>query len=396
MQSLLNSKSLTLLASMLVTFVLGSVHAFSVFIVSFEALLGLPRSEISLIYSFALVAITLAVLLGYRFYNLLAAWWLIFTTCLIAAAGLLLAANAMSWWMLFAGYSLAFGFCNGVGYGFSLQLVGRVMPEIKGFAMGAVTAAYAVGSIAFAKLFAWRIALVSAESALLSLAIAIVGCGTIAAIMLRLARASYGEAHFDDNQRQPAKDRRKVIQFWCAYLSSVFAGLMAIGHAAGIALSKAASTELATLAAIAIGIGSASGGFLAGWLVDRWPVNRFLVALPLLSAFALLGIGTAESASVVVILLSLVGFSYGSLIAVYPVAISNYFSARGPQVYGRVFIAWGFAGLAAPWSAGLIYDLRGDYELAMLLAAAIAILSSFCAGIFRLGNPPGNGIPVNR
>ena len=55
---------------MLVTFVLGSVHAFSVFVVSFEALLGLPRSEISLIYSLALVAITLSVLLGYRFYNL--------------------------------------------------------------------------------------------------------------------------------------------------------------------------------------------------------------------------------------------------------------------------------------------------------------------------------------
>ena len=87
----MSSKSLTLLASMLVTFALGSVHAFSVFLVSFEALLGLPRSEISLIYSFALVAITLAVLLGHRFYNLLAAWWLIFITCLIAAAGLLLA-----------------------------------------------------------------------------------------------------------------------------------------------------------------------------------------------------------------------------------------------------------------------------------------------------------------
>jgi OFA family oxalate/formate antiporter-like MFS transporter len=383
----LSNKSLTLLASMLVTFVLGSVHAFSVFIVSFEALLGLPRSEISLIYSFALVAITLAVLLGYRFYNLLATWWLIFITCLIAAAGLLLAASSLSWWTLFAGYSLAFGFCNGVGYGFSLQLVGRVMPEIKGFAMGAVTASYAVGSIVFAKLFAWRIALVSVESALLSLAIAIIGCGTVAAIMLRLARASYGEAYFDDNRERPGKAQRKVIQFWIAYMTSVFAGLMAIGHAAGIALSKAASTELATLAAIAIGIGSALGGFLAGWLVDRWPASRFLIGLPLLSAFALLGIGATESASVAVILLSLVGFSYGSIIAIYPVAISNYFVARGPQAYGRVFIAWGFAGLVAPWSAGLIYDLRGGYELAMLFAAVIAILSAICAGIFRLGKP---------
>jgi len=372
---------------MLVTFVLGSVHAFSVFIVSFEALLGLPRSEISLIYSLALVAITLAVLLGYRFYSLLPPWWLVFITCLIAAGGLLLAASSLSWWTLFAGYSLAFGFCNGVGYGFSLQLVGRAMPEIKGFAMGAVTAAYAMGSIVFAKIFAWRIALVSVESALLSIAIAIIACGTIAALMLRMARASYGESPRSDSPGQSAIDQRKVLQFWIAYMTSVFAGLMAIGHAAGIALSKAASIELATLAAIAIGIGSTMGGFLSGWLVDRWPASRFLIGLPLLSAVALIGISISENARVAVVLLALVGFSYGSIIAIYPVAISDYFPARGPQAYGRIFIAWGFAGLVAPWSAGLIYDLRGGYELAMVIAAAIAILSAFCAGTFRLGKP---------
>jgi hypothetical protein len=61
----LSNIRLTLPASMLVTFVLGSVHAFSVFIVPLETRLQLPRSEISLIYSFALVALTLAVLLGY-------------------------------------------------------------------------------------------------------------------------------------------------------------------------------------------------------------------------------------------------------------------------------------------------------------------------------------------
>jgi predicted MFS family arabinose efflux permease len=227
------------------------------------------------------------------------------------------------------------------------------------------------------------------ESALESLAMAIIACGVLASIMLRLAGASYGESQHVDSRQRLARDRHKVIQFWIAYMTSVFAGLMAIGHAAGIALSKTSSTELATLAAIAIGIGSACGGFLSGWLVDRWPASRFLVGLPLLSAFALLAIGVTANASVTVILLSLVGFCYGSIIAIYPVAISDYFAAQGPQAYGRVFIAWGFAGLVAPWSAGLIYDLRGDYELAMVIAAAVAILSAICAVVFRLGKPVG-------
>ena len=135
---------------MLVTFVLGTVHAFSVFLVPLEEQLGLPRSQISLIYSFALVAITLSVTLGYRIYARMPAWCLIMITAALAAFGLLLASAAVDWWMLFIGYSLAFGISNGIGYGFCLQLVGQAMPANKGFAMGAVTATYAVGSIVFA------------------------------------------------------------------------------------------------------------------------------------------------------------------------------------------------------------------------------------------------------
>ncbi|MCP4769517.1 MAG: OFA family MFS transporter [Gammaproteobacteria bacterium] len=376
---------ITLAASMLVTFVLGSVHAFSVFIVPLELLFELARSEISLIYSLALVAITLAVTIGYRIYGLLPAWWLVFITCLVAATGLLLASAANSWWMLVAGYSLAFGFSNGVGYGYSLQLVGRVMPHNKGFSMGAVTAAYAVGSIVFVKIFALRITQDSVASAFLFIAVALLLCGCLAALMLRYAGALYDLSGPAESRTTKRDDRRKLLQFWIAYLSSVFAGLMAIGHAAGIAESRGAAGELATWAAMIIGIGSALGGFVTGWLVDRWSATRFLVGLPLISAGALLCIGVKTSAQATLALLGIVGFSYGAIIAIYPVAISNYFGEQGPQVYGRIFIAWGFAGLLAPWSAGLIYDLRGDYELAMVIAAVVALLSAVCAGGFRLG-----------
>lgn len=379
----MSKEKLTLLASMLVTFVLGSVHAFSVLLVPLELLLRLPRSEVSLIYSFALVALTLAVLIGYRVYGLLSSWLLVLCTCLAAAAGVTLASSSSNWWTLFAGYSLAFGFCNGIGYGYCLQLVGRVMPETRGVAMGAVTAAYAVGSIVFAKVFAWRIEIESVQSALITLAVCLLACGLLAALLLFAGNARFGGSPANADRSDGLIDRIKVVQFWLAYMASVFAGLMAIGHAAGIAFSRGADSALATLAAVTIGVGSALGGFLAGWLVDRWPVSRLLVGLPLLAACALLAISMSLDAVVVVALLSLVGFSYGSIIAVYPVAIANYFGARGPQAYGQVFTAWGFAGLVAPWSAGLIYDLRAGYEMAMVIAACIALLSAVAAFIFR-------------
>lgn len=368
-----------LLAAMLVTFVTGSVHSFSVFVLPLETLLQLPRSEISLIYSFALVGITLAVLFGYRYYASLRAWWLVLACCLSAALGLLLAAAAQQWWQLFVGYSLMFGISNGFAYGFSLQLVGREMPQRKGFAMGAVTAAYAVGSIVFSYLFAVTIDDSSVSSAFHLLAVGLAICGLLAALMMHLARADYGRVDSVGAASSTGLDGAKILHYWLAYMTSVFAGLMAIGHAAGIAVAKGASLELSTLSAMIIGIGSAGGGFLAGWLIDRWPAKRFLVGLPLLSALALLLSALVDEASAVVGLLSLVGFSYGSIIAIYPVVISNDFGDLGAKAYGRIFTAWGFAGLVAPWVAGLVFDWQAGYQLALLLAAVTAVLSALIA-----------------
>jgi OFA family oxalate/formate antiporter-like MFS transporter len=380
MQSMAANRYPVLIACMLVTFVLGSVHAFSVFLVPLEQNLDLPRSQVSLIYSWALASITVSVLVGYRIYARLPAWSMVGLTCGGAACGLYLAATASDWWSLFIGYSLMFGLANGVGYGYSLQLAGRELPQIRGFAMGAVTASYALGSIVFAAIFAWRIEALGVQAALLALMMAVIVCGAAAALLLGASRSRFVEQPLPTGTSFPAG---KVMQFWFAYLCSVFAGLMAIGHAAGIVLWKGLDTQQATLGAMMIGVGSALGGFLAGWMIDRWPVTRFLVGLPLLAAGAMLLIVAFDGGAGVIGLLAIVGFSYGSIIAVYPVAISDYFGEAGPQVYGQVFTAWGFAGLVAPWLAGLIFDWRGGYVPALIAAAAIASASAVAAALCR-------------
>jgi MFS transporter, OFA family, oxalate/formate antiporter len=372
-----------LCATMLITFVLGSVHAFSVFIVPLESILQLPRSEISLIYSLALVSITLSVLLGYRIYTRLASWWMILLVCLCAAIGLRVAADASSWWQLLLGYSFLFGLANGVGYGYCLQLAGLEMPERKGFAMGAVTAAYAVGSIVFAQIFAQLIETNSIAIALHSLSIIIIISGLISALLLYGLKARY-QADNADSQNTPFVNTKKhsLLIFWFAYMTSVFAGLMAIGHAAGIALAKGSSLEWSSMGATMIGVGSALGGFLAGWMIDRWSARHFLIGLPLLTAIALVAVSFSSNVSLVIALLTIVGFSYGAIIAIYPVVISDIFKEQGAWAYGRIFIAWGFSGLVAPWFAGLIFDWQTNYSLALWLAAFIALTSAFLVKIF--------------
>ena len=66
----------------------------------------------------------------------------------------------------------------------------------------------------------------------------------------------------------------------------------------------------------------------------------------------------------------------GGTIAAYPAIIARiYEGADGARIYGRVFTAWGTAGLLAPWLAGALYDLSGRYHLALMVAALLGLIS---------------------
>ena len=77
--------ALCLLAAITLTTALGSIHAFSVFLLPFEALLQTGRAQISLIYSGALICLTISVLFGHRIYSRLSPSTLGLVACLVAS-----------------------------------------------------------------------------------------------------------------------------------------------------------------------------------------------------------------------------------------------------------------------------------------------------------------------
>ena len=80
---------------------------------------------------------------------------------------------------------------------------------------------------------------------------------------------------------------------------------------------------------------------------------------------------------VVFIGLGVVGYCYGAIIAVYPVAVADVFGAfSAPRIYGQVFTAWGLAGLLSPWVSGWLYDLTGSYIVPVLIAILFSGISA--------------------
>ncbi len=365
---------------MVLTLILGSVHAFSVFLAPMEQAFSASRADVSLTYSLALVCLTLAVLAGHRVFGLLKPPVFALLACALAALGCLTASWSGTLWGLWLGYSLLFGAANGLGYGYALQLSAQAMPERKALAMGLTTAAYALGAAVFPGILARALAGSGLAGALQLLAMVLGAAGLAAAALLHLARARFAVAAPAAPGEAPGSSPRLLIHLWIAYGAGVSAGLMVIGHATGLATAAGASKSLVIWAPILVAIGNMMGGVLAGWVTDRVATRTVLTALPLLSLAGLLALLTLTRTEAALAGLALIGFAYGAIIAVYPAVISYLFGTlNGIKAYGRVFTAWGTAGLVFPWLAGYLFDLSQSYTTVLTVAAVISALSAFGA-----------------
>jgi OFA family oxalate/formate antiporter-like MFS transporter len=377
--------ALCLLAAITLTTALGSIHAFSVFLLPFEALLQTGRAQISLIYSGALICLTISVLFGHRIYSRLAPSTLGLVACLVAAVGIVIAGNSDSFWLVAFGYSLLFGAANGVGYGFALQISAQAMPHKQGFAMGTVTAFYALGATLAPTIFSHGLVQGGDEygiSTAMNIAGIIFVCtGVITWVLLHQSGVIFKSETIIQLVAQPSNHFLQVL-LWFGFGSGSLAGLMVLGHATGLVQSAGGSIALSVTGAMMIALGNMLGGLLAGVLADRIRIGLLMILLPLISAIALMLALNDLSALQLLGTLTVVGFSYGAIIAAYPIAVFAIFgSAASSRIYGRIFTSWGFVGLLGPWLGGYFYDSSGQYSLAISAALASSLLSVLVAYI---------------
>ncbi len=364
-------------AASAITLVLGSIHAFSVFVPQWEEATSADRAQVSLVYSLALVSLTLAVLFGYKLYNRLSPVAMVCLSGTLSAIGLYAAAHSNSILGLYLFYGLIFGAGNGLGYGYALQLAGQAMPQQRGRAMGIVTAFYAVGATLAPVLFLALIAMAGNWLALGVASVVVFVVSLCAAIVLRRCGAGFvGESPESISALTPLLQRVRIL-LWLSYGAGVIAGLMIIGHAYALARWLALSPSAVSIAPVAVAAGNMIGGFAAGFLADKVNSGTVLQWLPAGSivGLALLGWATGDVSGLAG--LSLVGLCYGALIAVYPVAVADIYGATAaPRIYGQIFTAWGVAGLLGPWVSGWLFDQWGSYLPSLIIAIGVSALSA--------------------
>jgi len=370
----------------------GTIYAFSVFLKPMEAMLGISRADMTLIFGLAACSLTAGMNLAPFLFRRLSPFTLIAMAGAFSAVGLALTARATGLFELMVGYGLLFGLGGGVAFIVVQQGVNQTVQTKTGLVNGYVIGLYPLGAMIGAPLFGWAIVAYGLRPTLAGLAATVLGASLLSAALLRLAdirmQDSTPGVAVDDNPRWAIFARLFSVFFLAAA-----AGLTVMSQAAGIVQAYGGQTMLALGATTFITGAIAAARIGGGWMVDRFAVPRVAVFAHLFSLAGAILLSVWPGPWVAIPALTMIGMGYGFISGTTAGAIAQYWHKNSfGRVASQLYIAWCIAAVSLPVLAGWLYDRTQGYGTAVLIAAAGNVLGV----IIAWGLPDGRGRSASR
>jgi OFA family oxalate/formate antiporter-like MFS transporter len=347
------------------------------------------------VFAAAIAVFTLALLGTGRALRSLGPRRLFVGAAVAAGAGLLVAAAGQHPLALWLGIGLLFGAAGGVGYGVSVGLAARSSDAHRGMATGLVVGAYAAGPVllglvapAAETAFGWR-------SCLAGLALVVAGLLVVAAV---LAPADRAQPRDLCTEQEPLP-RRTVALLWVVFAGGAAPGLLVFAAAAPLATGRELTPGAAGAAVSLLAAGNLTGRLVSGWWSDRVCRLPALAVGLAVAAASVAGLAGPPAPWLVLLSYAGTGLAYGAVSALVPAATADRVGVRAfPRAYGRVFTAWGCAGLAAPVAGGALVGDGGERPV-LVLVAAVPLLPAAVALLLLARRPSrrpaGTGSPAS-
>jgi OFA family oxalate/formate antiporter-like MFS transporter len=371
--------ALVLLAATVVNLPFGTVYAFSVFLKPMEALLGIGRTDMALVFSLASICLTAGMLIGPALYRRFAPVPLWLFCGLLSAAGLGVAAAAQGLSHLLLGYGLLFGLGGGVAFVMMQQGLNQTISPMSGLANGYVVSLYPMGAMLGAPVFGWAIQAFGLRTTLAGLALTVLGCCAIAALLWSRAGVRMqdpGASRADTEARHWGLFARLFTVFFLA----ASAGLMVMSQAAGILQAYGARSLYALGGTTFITGAIAAARITGGWLVDRFAVPKVACSAHLIALGGSSLLLLWPSPGMAVLSMTMIGCGYGFISGLTAGAIARYWHPNAfGRVAGQMYIAWCIAAISLPVLAGWLYDQTQGYDWAMRVAAGVNLLGALLA-----------------
>jgi MFS family permease len=167
--------------------------------------------------------------------------------------------------------------------------------------------------------------------------------------------------------------------FWLMTLFSFFTGfsqsainVLNISHLVNVGVSR----DLAGWAVTGITASSLIGRLGFAWLGDRFSKKKLVILAAVMQTAGVFVFAGISSPWMLIPFLLLYGPGFGAPIPLMQAIQAECFGTRSfASLRGLLSVGWTIPGLIAPYLAGWLCDLQGDYRLAFYIYAAICIFS---------------------
>ena len=339
------------------------------FLAPLEALLGLRRADLALVFAVASAGFGAGMNLAPYVYRLAAPPVLLLSCASASTLGMVLAATATGRVQLALGYGVLFGVGAGASYVFGQQAVNLAVMRRHGLVNGYLVATYPAGAMLAAPVFGWAVGELGVRATLGGLAAVLAVTGAIGAYLIARSGVKLAGAAASAPPSQVERRRPVFWRLWIVFFLAASAGLMVLSQAAGIIAAYGGPTTLAIYGTTFIAGCIAAARLGGGWMADSLTIPAVAASAHAVGLMGNLALTLWPGPRVSVVALALVGLGYGLVSGVVAAAVAVYWRrALYGRVASRLYTAWCVAAVVLPIAAGRLFDLTQGYGSAILIA----------------------------
>ena len=369
---------------------LGSLYAWSVFVIPLEHEFGWTRAQTSWVFTIAIVAFAVSFVVAGRLQDVKGPRVCALTGAIMVGLGFALSSLTSSLSYLYLCFGVMVGIGNGFGYATPIPVGSKWFPDKRGLVVGIMVGGYGAGSAIFGPVATELIERIGWRVTFQILGALFFAMGLVGTWLLRNPPPGYRPPGWSPQQTTGGPARAapdistgKMLRaptfyaLWIAYCLGATAGLMTISQLVPFARNAGLGSAAATFAITVGAVGNAGGRILSGWMSDTLGRVPTLRAMILVSAAAMPALYVLREQLVLFYLLVVVVYwCYGTQLSVFASTTADFYGTRYLGMnYGMLFTAWGVAGILGPIIAARAYDSSGDYRYAFYSAAALALVA---------------------
>ena len=171
----------------------------------------------------------------------------------------------------------------------------------------------------------------------------------------------------------------KTSQFyllWILFFFGTFSGLLIIGQMAKIGQEQA-GIENGAILVMVYAVFNFLGRISWGSISDILGEKKALFLIYFIQVITYFIFHTMTEPFTLLIGKSLVGFTFGGMLTIFPVITSQLFGLKNLGVnYGFIMTAWGVGGFLGPLLGGTVRDITGTYQTSYTVSAIFCIAGS--------------------